>query len=242
MCNDILKKLQDKGVSTTSNSIAVLWQQVEKSMHTGYGLLLLVPSWDPLKMRYAAMHIVMLPITVRAPWRATSTYNYFVRKTSAQKERTWVKQLCWALLLPYLLFRDNDSRTTSYHIFCRKLDVHKYLSKELMQIVSGVYVSALLLRKQTFGNSRVCRAQNDTQCFDFRETISYLKRLWIVEEMPCARAHCSTEKWNLLDRNADMWVNKHMDCHKEFKNLQSEFTVQIVRVPEEKCQPFSHES
>lgn len=32
-------------------------------------------SWDALKMRYAAIHIVMLPITVRAPWRATRTYG-----------------------------------------------------------------------------------------------------------------------------------------------------------------------
>ena len=35
----------------------------------------LEPSWDALKMRYAAIHIVKLPITVRAPWRATRTYE-----------------------------------------------------------------------------------------------------------------------------------------------------------------------
>jgi len=35
----------------------------------------LEPSWDALKMRYAAIHIVKLPITVRAPWRATRTYG-----------------------------------------------------------------------------------------------------------------------------------------------------------------------
>jgi hypothetical protein len=32
-------------------------------------------SWDDLYIRYAAMHIVILPITVSAAWIATNTYN-----------------------------------------------------------------------------------------------------------------------------------------------------------------------
>lgn len=35
----------------------------------------LEPSRDDLYIRYAAMHIVALPITVSAAWRATNTYN-----------------------------------------------------------------------------------------------------------------------------------------------------------------------
>lgn len=58
------------------------------------------PSWDALKMRYAAMHIVMLPTTVRAPWRATRTCGSS-KKTNHEGKQYEQKICfkCWVVLL-----------------------------------------------------------------------------------------------------------------------------------------------
>jgi len=94
------------------------------------------PSWDALKMRYAAMHIVMLPITVRAPWRATrtcgSSKKTILTKANNTRKRT-VSNTDW-IALCFCLFSWKRWRATrsnnSVIIKTSKAWLHKDLSEK----------------------------------------------------------------------------------------------------------------
>jgi hypothetical protein len=90
-------------------------------------------SWDALKMRYAAIHIVMLPITVRAPWRATRTYGSrqkdIVTITKAKKKRSrTVWNTTWTGLCFCLFFM--TTLKVSRSSLLGKLARHKDFRKE----------------------------------------------------------------------------------------------------------------
>ena len=73
----------------------------------------LEPSWDALKMRYAAIHIVKLPITVRAPWRATRTYGSRKKKHCIVTQRQTIGAeelfgIIFGLDYAFVYFHDNN--------------------------------------------------------------------------------------------------------------------------------------